>query len=74
MDIIGVSVNMVYAVVGIFIGLVSMKIGYNVLDQLTAYNTSEELLKGNVSVGTAIAGMFIGIGLCAGLIVGLALN
>ena len=34
----------------------------------------EELHNGNVAVGTMLGGMFIGIGVATGLVIGLGLN
>lgn len=67
-------INVVYGVVGVLIGLLSMKAGYYFLDSATPFNTATELKNGNLAVGVAVAGIFIGLGLCVGLLIGLSLN
>ena len=74
MNLIGVSLNIIYAIIGIGMGLLGMRFGYKMLDKLTDFNTSEQLKANNTSVGIVVAGVFMGIGICAGLIIGLALN
>ncbi len=74
MNIMGIGLNLIYAVIGIGLGLFGMKFGYNMLDKLTDFVTSDQLEKNNTAVGIAVAGIFVGIGICAGLVVGLALN
>jgi len=69
-----VVINVVYGVLGLLIGLLAMKAGYYFLDSATPFNTSTELKNGNLAVGVAVAGIFIGLGLCIGLLVGLSLN
>lgn len=74
MNLMGIGLNLIYAVIGIGLGLFGMKIGYNMLDKLTSFVTSDQLEKNNTAVGITVAGIFVGIGICAGLVVGLALN
>lgn len=74
MNLVGVGLNLGYAIIGIALGLIGMRIGYSMLDSVTKFNTSNQLENNNTSVGIAVAGVFIGIGICAGLVVGLALN
>ena len=74
MNLLAAGLNLIYACLGIILGITCMKYGYKMLDKLTNFNTSNQLQDGNVAVGNAIAGLFIGIGICAGLCVGLALN
>lgn len=74
MNIIGAGINTIYAIIGILLGLGGMLLGYKFLDALTSFNTSDQLKENNTAVGYTVAGMFIGIGICAGLVVGLALN
>ena len=69
-----IILNFVYSFFGVLLGIVSMYVGYKVLNRLTRFSTSEELGKGNVAVGLKVLGMFIGIGICAGLVIGMALN
>lgn len=74
MNLMGVGLNLIYAIIGIFLGLIGMRIGYNMLDKLTKFSTTDQLENGNMAVGVTVAGVFVGIGICAGLVVGLALN
>jgi hypothetical protein len=69
-----VAVNFVYAFLGIMIGIGTMYLGYKILNRLTFFSTSEQLYSANIAVGLMVLGMFVGIGICAGLIIGLALN
>jgi uncharacterized membrane protein YjfL (UPF0719 family) len=66
--------NLFYGSSGIFLGLLAMYFGYKLMDTLTHFVTAEELEKGNIAVGLQVAGLFVGIGICAGLIIGKALN
>ena len=38
------------------------------------FSVSEELGKGNIAVGLAVMGIFIGVGISLGLVIGLGLN
>lgn len=74
MNLMGIGLNLIYAIIGIGLGLFGMRFGYTLLDKLTNFTTSDQLEKNNTAVGIAVAGVFVGIGICAGLVVGLALN
>jgi uncharacterized membrane protein YjfL (UPF0719 family) len=67
-------VNFAYAVAGGLLTLVFMWIGYIVLVKLTRVDVADELAKGNRAVGSMIMGLFIGIGIAMGLVIGLSLN
>lgn len=69
-----VIVNFIYALLGGALTLVFMWIGYTLFDKLTPFSIPDELAKDNRSVGTMVMGMFIGIGIAMGLVVGLSLN
>jgi hypothetical protein len=66
--------NFIYAIVGGFITIGFMVFGYWLSDKLTAFDTTVELAKGNRAVGQMVQGMFIGIGVAVGLVIGLGLN
>jgi uncharacterized membrane protein YjfL (UPF0719 family) len=51
-----------------------MWIGYRLFDKMTPFSIPDELAKDNRSVGTMVMGMFVGIGIAMGLVVGLSLN
>lgn len=69
-----VLTNFLYAIIGGFVTICFMFLGYKIIDKLTSFNTSEELAKGNQAVGAMVQGMFIGIGIAIGLVIGLGLN
>jgi uncharacterized membrane protein YjfL (UPF0719 family) len=69
-----VITNFIYAIVGGFITIGFMMLGYRLTDKLTNFDTSAELAKGNAAVGQMVQGMFIGIGVAVGLVIGLGLN
>jgi len=67
--------NIIYASIGGLLAIAFMAIGYKVLDKITPFDTGKELSgvnedggKGNIAVGLAVGGMFIGIGLAVGLV------
>ena len=67
-------VNLVYSVIGGFLTLFFMYIGYKIFDKFTEFNTSEELAKDNRAVGMVVLGIFVGVGIAIGLVIGLGLN
>ena len=74
MEIEIVVANFSYAVLGAFVTIVLMMLGYKVLDWLTPFDTSKQLGKNNVAVGIVVGAMFVGLGIAVGLVVGLGLN
>lgn len=69
-----VALNLFYTVVGGCLAVIFMAVSYKVLDKMTPYDTSEHLEKGNEAVGRVVMGMFIGIGIAIGQVIGYALN
>jgi uncharacterized membrane protein YjfL (UPF0719 family) len=69
-----VVTNFIYAIIGGFITIGFMMLGYWLTDKLTKFDTCDELARGNVAVGQMVQGMFIGIGVAVGLVIGLGLN
>jgi uncharacterized membrane protein YjfL (UPF0719 family) len=69
-----VLMNFIYAIVGGFVTIGFMILGYWLTDKLTKFDTCEELARGNTAVGQMVMGMFIGIGVAVGLVIGLGLN
>jgi uncharacterized membrane protein YjfL (UPF0719 family) len=69
-----IIVNLVYAILGGTITLVFMWVGYFVIDKFTTIDIARELAEGNRAVGSMVMGMFIGIGVAMGLVIGLSLN
>ena len=66
--------NFIYSLMGGFLTLFFMYLGYKIFDKLTYFNTSEELAKDNRAVGMVVLGIFVGVGIAIGLVVGLGLN
>ena len=69
-----VGINVLYALIAVVIAVVAMRIGFHMLDHVTHFDTSEELKKGNVAVGLTVLGVFIGLGVAVGLVIGMAVN
>lgn len=65
-------VNLAYSTIAIGIGITAMRVAYSVFDRLTPFNTGEMLEKDPKAVGMVVAGILIGVGVCSGLIIGLA--
>lgn len=74
MQLKAMIVNFIYSLMGGFLTLFFMYIGYKVFDKFTDFNTSEELAKDNRAVGMVVLGIFIGVGIAIGLVIGLGLN
>lgn len=69
-----IILNVVYVVLGGFLTIGFMKLGCKSFNKIVHFDISKELAKGNVAVGLMISGMFIGIGIATGLVIGLGLN
>ncbi|NOR51416.1 MAG: DUF350 domain-containing protein [Gammaproteobacteria bacterium] len=69
-----VLINVIYAMLGGFLTLFFMWLGCKIFNHMVCFNISEELSKGNIAVGLMIMGIFIGIGIANGLVIGLGLN
>jgi uncharacterized membrane protein YjfL (UPF0719 family) len=74
MEIAIVVSNIIYAILGAFLTILFMVLGYKILDWITPFDTSKHLSEGNVAIGIVIGSMFIGLGIAVGLVVGLGLN
>ncbi len=74
MEIAIVMLNFVYAILGAFITLGFMGLGYKMFDKITPFNTHDQLGQGNVAVGIVVGSIFIGLGTAVGLVIGLGLN
>jgi len=51
-----------------------MKLGCSIFNRMVNFDISDELSKGNVAVGLMVMGMFIGVGISLGLVIGLGLS
>ncbi|HEA25897.1 MAG: DUF350 domain-containing protein [Gammaproteobacteria bacterium] len=69
-----ILINVLYAMMGGFLTLFFMWLGCKIFNHMVCFNISEELSKGNIAVGLMIMGIFIGIGVANGLVIGLGLN
>ena len=69
-----ILLNFLYSVGGGILTIAFMFLGYKVIDRVTPFDTSKQLKAGNRAVGTVVAGMFIGIGVAVGLVIGMGLN
>jgi uncharacterized membrane protein YjfL (UPF0719 family) len=69
-----ILLNTIYSIIGGVLTIIFMKFSYKMLDKITPFDTSEELKKGNRAVGSAVMGIFIGVGVAMGLVIGMALN
>ena len=66
--------NFLYAVMGGSLTLAFMWLGCKMFNRMTPFNLPEELARGNLAVGMMVMGIFIGIGVAMGLVIGLGLN
>ncbi len=66
--------NVLYACMGGVLTLLFMWLGCRIFSHIVNFSIPDQLAKGNVAVGQMLMGMFIGIGVAMGLVVGLGLN
>ena len=74
MEISITLLNFGYAIVGAFLTLIFMIIGYKIFDKMTPFNTSKQLEEKNIAVGIVVGSIFVGLGISVGLVIGLGLN
>ena len=74
MELAIVVSNFIYALLGACLTIALMVFGYKILDWVTPFDTSKQLGEGNIAVGIVVGSMFVGLGISAGLVVGLGLN
>jgi uncharacterized membrane protein YjfL (UPF0719 family) len=74
MQIDAIIGNFVYSLIGGFLTLLFMYLGYRLFDKLTHFDTSKELANDNRAVGLVVLGIFVGVGVAVGLVIGLSLN
>jgi len=65
-----IQIKIITACVGPIWGLFLMRVCYRMFDNITPFITADELKDGNISVGIVVGSMFIGIGICVGLVTG----
>jgi uncharacterized membrane protein YjfL (UPF0719 family) len=73
-DIPPIILNFIYVMLGGILTLVFMKIGCSMFNRMVCFNISDELAKGNIAVGLMVMGLFIGIGIALGMVIGLGLS
>lgn len=66
--------NILYSLWGVFLGIISALITYQIFSHMTKFDFRRELENGNLAVGLVICGIFIMTGLIVGLIIGMSLN
>ncbi len=66
--------NVLYACMGGVLTLLFMWLGCRIFSHIVNFSIPDQLAKGNVAVGQMLMGMFIGIGVAMGLVIGLGLN
>ena len=69
-----IVLNFVYSALGGVMTLFFMWLGCKIFNRAVCFDLSEELSKGNTAVGMMVMGMFIGVGVAMGLVIGLGLN
>jgi len=69
-----VVLNFLYAVLGGLLTMFFMWLAFKLFSHIVTFNIPDELAKGNVAVGLMVMGIFIGIGVALGLVIGLGLN
>jgi len=74
MQIEAIIMNFIYSIVGGFLTLLFMYMGYKLFDRTTHFDTSKELANGNRAVGLVVLGIFVGVGIAIGLVIGMWLN
>lgn len=66
--------NMLYALVGGGISLGLMGAAFWLFNKKTSFSLNNELKTGNIAVALVLLGIFIGLGLSTGLVIGMGLN
>ena len=66
--------NFLYAGIGGFMAILFSYIAVKMFSHFMTFSVTEELGKGNIAVGLAVMGIFIGVGISLGMVIGLGLN
>ncbi|MGB0722998.1 MAG: DUF350 domain-containing protein [Gammaproteobacteria bacterium] len=69
-----IVLNFIYALLGGAMTLGFMWTGCKILNHLVNFRIGEELAKGNMAVGLMVMGIFVGVGIAMGLVIGLGLS
>ncbi len=73
-DLPPIILNFIYVILGGLLTLIFMKISCVFFNRMVSFDISDELAKGNVAVGLMVMGLFIGIGIALGMVIGLGLS
>jgi hypothetical protein len=75
MEMLGpVIFNFIYAILGGSLTMGFMWMGCKMFSHIVNFDISDELAKGNQAVGMMVMGIFIGIGISTGLVIGMGMN
>ena len=69
-----VFINILYTCIGGSLTLLFMWLGCKIFSHIVNFSIPDQLKQGNQAVGLMIMGMFIGIGVAMGLVIGMGLN
>ena len=69
-----ILLNFIYVVVGGVVTLIFMWVGCKIFAHIMDFSISDDLQKGNLAVGQMVMGLYVGIGIALGLVIGLGLN
>lgn len=69
-----ILLNLFYTCMGGVLTLLFMWFGCKTFSHIVNFSIPEKLAEGNMAVGLMIMGMFIGIGVAMGLVIGMGLN
>ena len=73
-DIPPIVLNFLYVILGGILTMLFMKLSCSMFNRMVNFNISDELGKGNIAVGLMVMGLFIGIGIALGMVIGLGLS
>lgn len=69
-----IIMNFLYAAGGGAMAILFSWVAVKFFSHFMPFSVSEQLGKGNLAVGVAVMGIFIGAGIAMGLVIGLGLN
>lgn len=69
-----IVINFAYAAGGGLLAIFFSWFAVKLFSHFMPFSVSEQLGKGNLAVGVTIMGIFIGVGISMGLVIGLGLN
>ena len=73
-DVPPIILNFLYVILGGILTMLFMKLSCSMFNRMVNFNISDELGKGNIAVGLMVMGLFIGIGIALGMVIGLGLS